>query len=133
MDDMKPAQISKELKLPVDFIYKTLDKYKKDQQRQTQENIKQSEKKVVKSQNPILIDAIMTLLDRDGIYGIKLKQLRLQLLEMIPEEHVLSESRLSHILRTKFKLKYKKLEKANVKYSDPQYNEKRLWISKLLT
>ena len=61
----------------------------------------------------------MTLLDRDGIYGIKLKQLRLQLLEMIPEEHVLSESRLAHILRTKFKLKYKKLEKANVKYSDP--------------
>jgi hypothetical protein len=40
---------------------------------------------------------------------------------------------LAHILKTKFKLKYKKLEKANIKYSDPLYNEKRLWVSKLLT
>jgi hypothetical protein len=40
---------------------------------------------------------------------------------------------LADILRSKFKLKYKKLEKSNIKYSDPAYNEKRLWISKLLT
>jgi hypothetical protein len=40
---------------------------------------------------------------------------------------------LAHILKTKFKLKYKKLEKSNIKYSDPLYNEKRLWVSKLLT
>ena len=52
---------------------------------------------------------------------------------MLPEEQVVSEPRLAHILRTHFKLKFKKLEKANVKYNDPTYNEKRLWVSKLLT
>ena len=72
------------------------------------------------------------MLEKDGIYGIKLKQLRLQLLKMLPENLVVSEPSLGRILRTKFKLKFKKLEKANVKYSDPSYNEKRLWVSKLL-
>jgi hypothetical protein len=52
---------------------------------------------------------------------------------MLPPELVLSEPRLAYILKNKFKLKYKKLEKSNIKYSDPLYNEKRLWISKLLT
>lgn len=32
----------------------------------------------------------------------------------------------------KFNLKYKRVEKANTKYRDPSFNEKRLWISRLL-
>ena len=35
-------------------------------------------------------------------------------------------------MKETFQLKYKSLEKANVKYRDPLYNEKRLWVSRLL-
>ena len=106
-ENMKPAQISKELKLPIDMIYQTLQKYKKEIKDKDKEETKEVIPRMIKSENPVLIDAIMTLLDKDGIYGIKLKQLRLQLLNMLPAELVLSEPRLSHILRSKFKLKYK--------------------------
>jgi hypothetical protein len=35
-------------------------------------------------------------------------------------------------MKEKFHLCYKSLEKANFKYRDPIYNEKRLWTSRLL-
>ena len=35
-------------------------------------------------------------------------------------------------MKDKFNLKYKRVEKANVRYRDPEYNEKRLWISRLV-
>jgi hypothetical protein len=36
------------------------------------------------------------------------------------------------IMREKFNLKYQRLDKANTKYRDPEYNEKRLWVSRLM-
>jgi len=35
-------------------------------------------------------------------------------------------------MKDTFSLKYTSLEKANLKYRDPAYNEKRLWVSRLL-
>ena len=39
---------------------------------------------------------------------------------------------LGGVLKEKFNLRYGKLETANLKYRDPTYNEKRLWVSRLL-
>ena len=71
--NMKPSQISKELRIPVQFIYKTLEKFKKDSKHVLKEENNQVKTRLLKSENPLLIEAIMTLLDRDGIYGVKLK------------------------------------------------------------
>ena len=35
-------------------------------------------------------------------------------------------------MQEKFNLKFSRLDKANTKYRDPQYNEKRMWVSRLL-
>ena len=35
-------------------------------------------------------------------------------------------------MHREFKLKYGKLDKANIKYRDATFNEKRLWVSRLL-
>jgi hypothetical protein len=43
-----------------------------------------------------------------------------------------SVSTLHKILREDFHLRYGKAQAANLKYRDPTFNEKRLWISRLL-
>ena len=40
---------------------------------------------------------------------------------------------LNNIMKNIFHLKYSRLNKANTKYRDPTYNEKRQWVSRLLT
>ena len=50
----------------------------------------------------------------------------------LPEEQVPSTVTLRKIMKKKFNLKYKRVEKANAKYRDPSFNEKRLWISRLV-
>jgi hypothetical protein len=42
------------------------------------------------------------------------------------------ESTLSLILKNTFHLKYKKLNPGNYRYRDPTFNEKRLWVCRLL-
>lgn len=47
-------------------------------------------------------------------------------------EKVPCVSTLKSILKSHFSLRYKKTDKSKLKYKDPTYNEKRLWVSKLL-
>ena len=35
-------------------------------------------------------------------------------------------------MKERFNLKYKRVEKENAKYRDPSFNEKRLWISRIV-
>jgi len=58
--------------------------------------------------------------------------LRSYISKAIPTSTPPCESTLSIILKETFHLKYKKLNPANYKYRDPTFNEKRLWISRLL-
>ena len=50
----------------------------------------------------------------------------------MPQEQVPTPMIIRNVMKETFQLKYKSLEKANVKYRDPLYNEKRLWVSRLL-
>ena len=50
----------------------------------------------------------------------------------MPQEQVPTPLIIRNVMKKTFQLKYKSLEKANVKYRDPLYNEKRLWVSRLL-
>ena len=45
---------------------------------------------------------------------------------------VSSVTTLLKILKDKFAMKYGKTQAANAKYRDPTFNEKRLWVSRLL-
>lgn len=46
--------------------------------------------------------------------------------------HVPSGSTILRILKETFHLKFGKASNSNPKYRDPTYNEKRLWVSRLL-
>ena len=50
----------------------------------------------------------------------------------MPESIVPSSVVLRKMMKETFSLKYASLEKKNLKYRDPTYNEKRLWVSRLL-
>ncbi len=50
----------------------------------------------------------------------------------MPQSQVPSVATLRTILKKTFHLKFGKLMSANLKYSDPGFNEKRLWVSRLL-
>ena len=52
---------------------------------------------------------------------------------MLPLKLVPGLSTIKKIIKRTFHLKYASLNKANLKYRDPTYNEKRLWVSRLLT
>ena len=39
---------------------------------------------------------------------------------------------ISHILKNDFGLRYKHFDGALIKYKDPQFDEKRLWVSRIL-
>lgn len=50
----------------------------------------------------------------------------------LPEDQVPSIVTICKIIKERFNLKYKKLDKANTKYRDDTFNDKRVWISRLM-
>jgi len=90
------------------------------------------EHKTVKRKNPVLIEEMSKHFDNVGIYQENSLQIRSHLLTVMPAEQVPSVPVLRSIMKEKFHLRYKGLEKANLKYRDPVYNEKRLWTSRVM-
>jgi len=88
--------------------------------------------------NPILIRAITLVIEKLGIYHMNAKKIILELEELKQREaefrdlHVPSPASVIRILKSSFYLKFGKTSKANPKYRDPSFNEKRLWVSRLL-
>jgi DNA-binding transcriptional regulator LsrR (DeoR family) len=96
---------------------------------------KRSQKKVVKdnkSNNPALLKEMQLFFEENGFYHSTSQEVRNYLLTKLPEQQVPSTVTLRKIMQDKFNLKYSRVEKANAKYRDPSYNEKRLWISRLV-
>ena len=83
----------------------------------------------MKSKNPVLIEEMSKHFDQVGIYHETGDQIRSHLLTVMPWQEVPSVPIVRKIMREQFHLRYKALEKANLKYRDPIYNEKRLWTS----
>jgi hypothetical protein len=79
-----------------------------------------------------LHEVIAGYIKSHGIYDTKLSHLRAHIAKAIPKTTPPCESTLSIILKRIFHLKYKKINPANYKYRDPTFNEKRLWVSRLL-
>jgi hypothetical protein len=86
-----------------------------------------------KSKNPALIAEIAQHFEESGIYKCSSDAIRKRLLDNLPKDQVPTSLVIRNIMKDTFKLKYKTLEKANTKYRDPDYNEKRLWVCRLLS
>ena len=88
--------------------------------------------KITKSKNPALIEEMASHFNNVGIYLSTSDQIRDHLLSVMPEDQVPTAPVIRKVMKDTFALKYKTLSKANVKYKDPLFNEKRLWVSRLL-
>ena len=85
-----------------------------------------------KSKNPELLKALSNHFDKFGIYQMSSDKIRSELIKDMDERLVPSSVVLRKMMKETFNLKYTSLEMANLKYRDPAYNEKRLWVSRLL-
>lgn len=79
-----------------------------------------------------LLEHIGQYFDQNGFYETSTIDLRKHLLTKLPSQKVPSLTTLRRVLKEHFKLKYGRLDKINLKYRDPTYNEKRLWVARLI-
>jgi hypothetical protein len=80
----------------------------------------------------LLLSEMEMFFEVNGIYNHTSQEVRNYLLEKLPEEIVPSVTTIRKMMKDKFHLRYKKLDKANTKYRERTYNEKRIWISRLM-
>ncbi|CDW90737.1 UNKNOWN [Stylonychia lemnae] len=139
LDELKPRVIAHKLKMPVKDVYYSVQKFKQDIKAMVNPppvRGKPGRKKL--RDNPLLLDAIERFIQLFGIYDITAAKLHAYLgdlkhqNELPVEVHIPSKNTLLKILNETFHLRYGHLQAANLKYRDPTYNNKRLWISRLL-
>jgi hypothetical protein len=81
----------------------------------------------------VLLAAIEEFFDKNGYYTASVQQIKNYLLSVLDENEVPGVSSIAKIIKKTFHLKFASLNKANLKYRDPTYNEKRKWVSRLLS
>lgn len=81
----------------------------------------------------MFLDAIKRYLEKFGIHGLTLKKVQQFIQSEHPELKALHCKTISDILKKRFHLNYKKMNSAHFRYKDPVFNEKRLWVCRLLT
>jgi hypothetical protein len=102
-----------------------------DQDRNKRRNIKR-ERKDNKRSNPKLLSEMERFFEANGIYNHSVLKIRSYLLEQLPEHQVPCLKIIRKIMKEQFNLKHMHHDKANIKYKDSKYNEKRIWISRLV-
>jgi hypothetical protein len=81
----------------------------------------------------LLLSEIENFFEMKGIYNNTVQELRDYLLGKLPEDKVPSTKIIRRIMKEDFNLKFKRFDKANTKYIDSAYNEKRIWISRIVS
>jgi hypothetical protein len=138
----KPSTLRKVHKVSAPDIYKCIKKFRSKLIQKLEHDVNESDittpsgrSKVgrkSKIDDPELHEVISSYVKKYGIYNTKLSHLRSHIAKALPAKPPPCESTLSIILKKTFHLKYKKLNPANYRYRDPTYNEKRLWVSRLM-
>lgn len=87
----------------------------------------------------VVLELIQEFLNENGIYSTTAARLHTHLQTKKSSNAQYSElkvpclSSLRRVLKEHFHLRFGKSLAANIKYRDPEYNEKRLWVSRLLS
>jgi hypothetical protein len=68
-----------------------------------------------------------------GLIGLKVGNVVNHLHATMTQSKLPDVMQVSHVLKKEFKLAYRKYDGAMVNYTDPQFDEKRLWVSRLVT
>ena len=134
MNGTSPKQLSKIFKINVQHVYLMVTYFK----RFISESVIDKPPKVPKvkiGDDPTILKLIQDYFILNTLHHVSIIQLQEHLkINLIPlNKKIPSVSVLRIILKNHFHLQYKKFKTANYRYYDPTFNEKRLWVSRLLT
>lgn len=107
-------------------------KLKRKLETEGKEERKEHKSRAKKRDDPEVKGAILAYIEEHGFYDLKCRTLREYVLTKVAESKVPSLSNLRILLRDSFHLRKYKFSGSQYKYRDPTYNEKRLWVSRLL-
>ena len=83
--------------------------------------------------NPIVIEQVRLAIEAIGFHNISALSIERHFKSnLLPGIRVSSLSSIKVILKKHFRLRFKAAKPAMVKYIDPTYNERRLWVSRIL-
>ena len=134
---MKPSLIAKKLRVTNVFINSTVTKFKKDAKDEMQgkqlHQLPLRKQRFLKSEDPLLLDIIKEYLEKNGIYKTRIQHLRDFIQQQLPlYTKAPAHATLQKILRNVFHQHFKRDDLACVRYRDTIYNNKRLWISRII-
>lgn len=134
-EGLKPLAISKQLKLNVDVVYRVIQRAKNEIKRKsisTHSNVRE------RTPPDEFMELMTSAIREIGYENLKVDGLRNHLLKEIESNrklrhiHVPSKSKILSLLKESFKLRFGHFNNALIKYHDPTFNEKRLWVTRLL-
>ena len=138
LDGQRPRFIVKDLKFDPYFVNVAVSTYKKKLQQFRSylegsiiQRTTHSTKKV--TDNPRVIDRVRLAIEAIGFHNISALSIERNFRSnLLPGIIVPSLSSIKAILKKHFHLRFKAAKPAMVKYIDPTYNERRLWVSRIL-
>ena len=128
--NQKPKEIARSFRVTPAYVSRVVQEFKSTLVKQSQQA--EPVKKVRLSQDPQLLGLIKKRIEEVGLYNTTTPKLRQHLLQVLPSEKVPSLSTIHKILRQSFRLRFRKTNLSKFRYRDPTYNEKRLYVSRLL-
>ena len=81
----------------------------------------------------MLLELTTEFIKAQGIYNVSSVKLRAHLLTKLPPHRVPSTVTLWKVLRRTFSLRFRYTNLSKYRYRNPTYNEKRLFVSRLLS
>ena len=76
--------------------------------------------------------AIEDYLQKHGVHGLTARKVQAHIHQFQPDKKPLRAPDVSYLLKNVYHLNFRKLDAASFRYRDPFYDEKRLWVSRLL-
>lgn len=129
---MKPRHIARQLRISTIEIDKIVQGFKRKVKAKLFPVVKPKVQKVTKKDDPELKDHIIQYMKTHNYSTMRTQDLRSYLLQHMVEVRVPSLCWLRKIVKEDFHLKYDPFQGSTYKYQDPSYNEKRLWVSRLV-
>jgi len=134
-EGLKPAQIAKIMKVSAEEVYKATKGYNARVKQRFETNLENESR--VSNRVPLKMDSVREkvaeYLQESGIYKMKRADLQEHLQGRLADSRVPTLNELSTTLKEDFKIRYIKENPANVRYRDPEIDDRRAWASRILS
>ena len=138
--NLPPREIAKQLKCSVEQVYAADRRLKGNYLKATSTGMQLGGPRlnyfykhhILQSEDPLQKHLVHAYVEEEGIYNLKCGRIQ-EALGASMQTKPPSLKAISHILRKDFHLRFHRVEGALVHYKNPDFDEKRLWICRLLS